>query len=103
MSRELLQRDDVTLYETAIRLDDLLVLVDVMRKRGHHVDWFEVKSKSYALDKDGDLRTKNGLARKFRRAISRSGTTSSATHIRNPSRSLVSCWSTSRRRRRSMA
>ena len=63
-TRELLQRDEVTLYEAAIRFDDLLVLVDVLRKRGHHVELFEVKSKSYSPE-DGDLRTKNGLRADF--------------------------------------
>jgi hypothetical protein len=62
---DLMQRDEVTIYEAAIRFDDLLVLVDVLRKRAHRVELFEVKSKSYSPEKDGNLRTKNGLRADF--------------------------------------
>ncbi len=65
-TRELLAADEVTLYEAAIQAGDLLVLVDVLRKRGHHVDLYEVKAKSYSRAKDRDLRTQDGrIARTF--------------------------------------
>lgn len=55
---ELLQRNDVTIFEAVIRAGELLVIVDVLRKRGTDVDLMEVKAKSYAAAVDGDLRSK---------------------------------------------
>jgi hypothetical protein len=65
-TRALLARDEATIYEAAIQSGELLVLVDVLRKRAHHVELFEVKAKSYSTDKDRDLRTQEGrIAAKF--------------------------------------
>ena len=60
-TRELLARDDATIFEGTIRHGDLLARVDVLRKRGNVVDLIEVKSKSYDPDRDDNtFRGKRG-------------------------------------------
>ena len=59
-TRELLQQDDVTLYEAALAADGLLVLVDVLRKKGNCVELIEVKAKSFDPAEDGDFRKARG-------------------------------------------
>ncbi len=44
---ELLKRDDVVIFEPAIRFGNLFIRVDVLVKRGNAVKLFEVKAKSY--------------------------------------------------------
>ena len=44
---ELLERENVTIFEGTIRHDNLLARVDVLRKRGKVVELIEVKAKSW--------------------------------------------------------
>lgn len=46
-TRRLLERDEVTLFEAAIRLGNLFARVDVLRKTGSLVEIIEVKAKSF--------------------------------------------------------
>lgn len=59
-TRELLQQENVTLYEAALAADGLLVLVDVLHKKGNHVELIEVKAKSFDPAKAGDFRKTRG-------------------------------------------
>lgn len=62
-TRELLQRDEVTIYEAALEAQGLFVRVDILRKRGNRVELVEVKAKSYDPAKDGDFRGAKGQLR----------------------------------------
>lgn len=55
-TRELLQRDEVTIYEGALEAHGLFVRVDILRKRGNLIELVEVKAKSFDPAKDGDFR-----------------------------------------------
>jgi hypothetical protein len=46
-TERLLRRDEVTLFEAAIRHGDLFARVDVLRKTGSHIELIEVKAKSF--------------------------------------------------------
>ncbi|NUP87450.1 MAG: DUF2779 domain-containing protein [Burkholderiaceae bacterium] len=46
-TQRLLQREDVTLFEAAIRHGQLFVRVDVLRKTGSRIELIEVKAKSF--------------------------------------------------------
>lgn len=52
---ELLQRDEVTIFEAAIVFGSLFVRIDVLRKIGTRIEIIEVKAKSYSSKKDGDF------------------------------------------------
>ena len=45
-TRELLGRENVTIFEAALEAQGLFVRVDILRKRGEHVELIEVKAKS---------------------------------------------------------
>ena len=62
-TRELLARDEVTIYEAALQAQDLFIRVDILRKRGNQIELIEVKAKSYHPDQDGDLRGATGNLR----------------------------------------
>lgn len=49
-TERLLQQDHITLFEPAIVHDGYLVRVDVLVKRGQHIEVIEVKAKSYSGD-----------------------------------------------------
>jgi len=59
-TRELLQRDEVTIYEAALEAEGLFIRVDILRKRGTEIELVEVKAKSYHPDKNGDFRGAKG-------------------------------------------
>ena len=44
---ELLQKDEVVIFEAAIRYQDLFIRIDVLKKRGNHLELVEVKAKSF--------------------------------------------------------
>ena len=44
---ELLERDNVVLFEPAIRVGDFFVRIDILVKKGRHFELIEVKAKSY--------------------------------------------------------
>ncbi len=55
---ELLKKDNVTIYEAALKFENLFVRVDVLVKKGNAVKLYEVKAKSW---RDGDtFTTKKG-------------------------------------------
>ena len=43
----LLEREEVTIFEAAVRFNNLFVRIDVLKKNGNRVDVIEVKAKSY--------------------------------------------------------
>lgn len=47
-TRELLGRDEVTILEAAVRFGNLFIRIDILKKRGDHLEVIEVKAKSYA-------------------------------------------------------
>lgn len=57
---ELLQQDEVTIFEAAIAFGSLFVRVDVLRKIGARIEIIEVKAKSYSAKKDGDFKGAKG-------------------------------------------
>lgn len=59
-TEELLQRDEVTIYEAAIEAQGLFVRVDILRKRGELIELIEVKAKSYDPTDEGDFRGNKG-------------------------------------------
>ena len=63
-TRELLRRDEVTIFEAALQAESLFVRVDILRKRGDHVELIEVKAKSFDPRKDSDFRNSKGKLRK---------------------------------------
>ena len=62
-TQELLQRDEVTIYEAAIEAPGFFVRVDILRKRGQMIELIEVKAKSYDPRTDGDFRDAKGELR----------------------------------------
>jgi hypothetical protein len=52
---ELLQRDEVIIFEPAIRFKNLFIRVDVLIKKGNQFELIEVKAKSYSATKDKDF------------------------------------------------
>ena len=56
----LLQRENVTIFEGAIRHGNLFARVDVLRKQGNQVDLVEVKAKSFDSTDTNGFRTKKG-------------------------------------------
>lgn len=64
---ELLALDEVVIFEPAIRFNNLFIRVDVLVKKGNHIELIEVKAKSYANKKDGDfLNTKGKIDSKWK-------------------------------------
>lgn len=59
-TRELLRRDEVTIYEAALGSGALFVRVDVLVKRGAVVELVEVKAKSWHPERNGNLRARRG-------------------------------------------
>ncbi|WP_299591294.1 DUF2779 domain-containing protein [uncultured Microbulbifer sp.] len=56
---ELLQRDTVTIFEAAIRHEQLMIQVDILVKDGDHYELIEVKAKSWRQD-DGNFMKRKG-------------------------------------------
>ncbi|MDP3387106.1 MAG: DUF2779 domain-containing protein [Eubacteriales bacterium] len=48
----LLEKDQVTVYEAAIRHKNLFIRTDILVKNGNHIDIIEVKAKSFNKNKD---------------------------------------------------
>ena len=47
VTADLLQREQVVIYEAAFLYDNLFIRTDVLVKRGNHIDLIEVKSKLF--------------------------------------------------------
>jgi len=62
-THELLQREEVTIYEAALQAQGLFVRVDILRKRGRLIELIEVKAKSYEPAKDAGFRNARGALR----------------------------------------
>lgn len=56
----LLARDEVTIFEAAIRDGDLFARVDILRKSGRRIELIEVKAKSFDSTKVTDFRQQRG-------------------------------------------
>ena len=57
---ELLQRDDVTIFEAAVKYGNLLVRVDILVKKENLIQLIEVKTKSYDVSDDAEFLNKKG-------------------------------------------
>lgn len=57
---ELLQQDEVTIFEAALSVGKLFIRIDILRKRGQDVELIEVKAKSYRAEQDRDFRGSSG-------------------------------------------
>ena len=57
---ELLQKEDVIIYEPAIRFENLFIRIDVLVKKGKHFELYEVKAKSFDNDAEQPFLNKNG-------------------------------------------
>lgn len=49
-TQELLQQENIVIYEPAFLIDDLFIRVDILVKKGYKIELMEVKSKSYDPD-----------------------------------------------------
>lgn len=58
-TNELLTLDNVTIFEAAINIDNMLVKVDVLKKEGNTLHLYEVKAKSYSAAEDSFLDSKH--------------------------------------------
>jgi hypothetical protein len=59
-TKRLLERDEVTLFEAAIRYGDLFARIDVLRKSGSQIELIEVKAKSFDSTSDRAFRGARG-------------------------------------------
>ena len=57
---ELLQQENVTIYEPAIRFKNLFIRIDVLVKKGKHFELIEVKAKSFDQTEEDPFLNKNG-------------------------------------------
>lgn len=57
---ELMAEENVIIYEPAIRFKNLFIRIDVLVKKGNHLDLIEVKAKSFDTDKEEPFLTKAG-------------------------------------------
>lgn len=61
-TNKLLESDNVTIFEAAIRYEDFLIRVDILKKGGNRVDLIEVKAKSIDPNSD-DFFTRSGYVK----------------------------------------
>jgi len=59
-TNELLKRDDVVIFEAAVRYRDLFIRIDVLEKKGNHFVIHEVKAKSIGAEHAGEFLTAKG-------------------------------------------
>jgi hypothetical protein len=60
-TRELMQQDNVTIFEAAIAFENLLVRVDVLEKKGTSLDLYEAKSKSFLSEDEMFYKKGDGI------------------------------------------
>ena len=58
---ELLTKEKVTIYEAAIKYENLFIKADVLVKNGNRIELIEVKAKSYSPDKENSFYNKKTL------------------------------------------
>jgi len=56
----LLQQENVTIFEAAVRFENFFIRIDILKKRGNKVELIEVKSKSFDPE-DPDILNKSGF------------------------------------------
>ena len=54
-TQELLEAENVVIFEPAIRFENLFIRADILVKRGNTLQIIEVKAKSYSSEEDGDF------------------------------------------------
>lgn len=59
-TNELLKRDNVVIFEAAVRYRDLFIRIDVLEKKGKHLLIHEVKAKSIGAKRSSDFLTAKG-------------------------------------------
>ena len=59
-TRELLSRENVTIYEAAICHENLFARVDILKKCGENIELIEVKAKSYDPEDERFFEKRNG-------------------------------------------
>jgi len=59
-TRELMQRDEVTIFEAAVCFNNLFIRIDVLIKKGNQLELIEVKSKSLDTRHGDPFRNQNG-------------------------------------------
>ena len=59
-TNELLQLDNVTIYEAAIATDNLFIRADILVKNGNNLNLYEVKAKSFDPNEEDPFVNKNG-------------------------------------------
>lgn len=64
-TNELLKQDNVTIYEAAIRFNNLFVRVDILRKDNNKIELVEVKAKSFDAAKDSFLNENGEIIKKW--------------------------------------
>jgi hypothetical protein len=62
-TNELLQQDNVTIYEAAVCVGNLFIRVDVLVKKGDRLSLIEVKAKSYKSTESSPFLTRGGTIR----------------------------------------
>ena len=60
MTKDLMKRDKIIMYEPAFRYEDLFIRIDILVKDGNDLRLIEVKSKSYDSTEDNSFLKKNG-------------------------------------------
>ncbi len=60
-TNELLKQDQVTIFEAAVRYNDLFIRVDILIKNKNHFELIEVKAKSYNKNEDSFFLKKGGI------------------------------------------
>lgn len=65
-TRELMQQENVTIFEAAIAFDNLLARVDVLEKKGKVINLYEAKSKSYFSEDEIFKKKGRGIIAKWK-------------------------------------
>ena len=65
-TQQLLQQDNVVIFEAAFRHENLFIRADIVVKKGNRIDLIEVKSKSFAGDETRMVGAKGGLTAAWR-------------------------------------
>ena len=65
MTEELLQRENVTLFEAAFKYNNLFVRADIVIKKGNNLQLIEVKSKSFDPQTDKFIGAKGGILKEW--------------------------------------
>jgi len=65
-TNELLKADEATIFEAAVKFENLFIRVDVLRKFGNKLEIIEVKSKSYNANEDVFFGARDGIVSKWK-------------------------------------